>query len=122
MQAGGASYLIFAAAVFFVYWLAAGSRILRLSLILFANLIFCAQYSPAYVVLLPICATLDFLVGLALPAVSRIVIRKLLVALSLAINLALIGGLRWLANPESHRLEELPVWSLALPLGLSFYA
>ena len=107
MPAGSAAFFLFAAAVFFVYWAAAGSRYARLGVVLLANYYFCARFGLFYVALLPACSTLDYLVGLGLMRAERPWLRRVLVATSLVANLTLLvisrhGG-----------------W--AFPLGLSFY-
>jgi D-alanyl-lipoteichoic acid acyltransferase DltB (MBOAT superfamily) len=122
MQAGTAAYLTLAAVVFFLFWAGARSRLLRLSIILTANLVFCSTYSVAYLLILPACATLDFLVGLGLARNSGPFPRRLLLSCSVALNVALLVGIR--AYPErlltsADGPDGLPT---ALALGVSFYA
>ena len=66
MPAGSATYFVFIAVVFFIYWTAAGSRVARLGVVLLANYYFCARFGLFYLALLPACSTVDFLVGLGL--------------------------------------------------------
>ena len=108
MTAGGVTYFIFIAAVFFIYWAAAGHRVARLGVVLLANYYFCARFGIFYLALLPACATLDFLVGLGLMRSSNPGVRRLLVGISIAANVALL----WASRHAG----------LAFPLGLSFYA
>jgi alginate O-acetyltransferase complex protein AlgI len=121
VQTGSGIYYAFIAAVFFLYWLSAGSRLLRLAVILFANYLFCARYGLFYVLLLPVCSTLDFLVGLGLMRFQRASVRRLLVGLSIALNLALLAGSRhmgWFLNRGGAATSG---WDWVFPLGLSFY-
>jgi D-alanyl-lipoteichoic acid acyltransferase DltB (MBOAT superfamily) len=107
MQAGTSSSLIFLAMVFFLYWSASRYRLARMGVLLTANYFFCVRFGAIYIVLIPICSTLDYLVGLGLMRFQSAVIRRLLVGLSLLMNLALLAG--------SHYS------GLILTLGLSFY-
>jgi D-alanyl-lipoteichoic acid acyltransferase DltB (MBOAT superfamily) len=122
VQTGSGTYLIFVAAVFFLYWGASWSRVLRLAVMVFANLLFCAQYSVAYVVIVPACALFDFLVGLALSHTTHPKARRLWLGCSVGLNLAILLGLRKLPALASGPAAGLSFWPLALPLGMSFYA
>jgi alginate O-acetyltransferase complex protein AlgI len=103
MPSGSASYFLFAAAVFFVYWTAVANRPARLCVILLANYFFCARFGLFYLILLPACGTLDFLIGLGLMRRKSLA----LVWLSVAANLTLLFSSRHTG------------W--VFPLGLSFY-
>ncbi len=121
MQTTSAAYFAFIAAVFFVYWASSPSRILRLAVIAFANLLFCARFGVFYVVLIPAAASLDFFIGLGLMRFSRSIVRRLMLGASLILNLSLLIGSRHMgaildyARPADH-------WDWIFPLGLSFYA
>ena len=124
MQAGGSLYFIFLGAVFFLYWATSASRLARLTIILTANFLFCARYGLFYIVLIPACAFIDYLVGLGLGRFRAAVLRRLLVSVSILMNLALLIGSRhmgWFLSqgwiPE-HRAGD---WDWVFPLGLSFY-
>jgi D-alanyl-lipoteichoic acid acyltransferase DltB (MBOAT superfamily) len=107
MSAGTTPYFLFIAAVFFLYWAAPQTRLVRLTVILLANYFFCARYGLFYLALLPACSTLDFLIGRALVSSTHRARRRLLVVLSVAANIALLIASRhtgWI-----------------FPLGLSFY-
>jgi hypothetical protein len=65
MPSDGVPCFLFVAAVFFLYWTAAANRYARLGIILVANYFFCARFGLFYLLLLPACSTLDFLVGSA---------------------------------------------------------
>src|SRR5579863_4200484 len=109
VQALSGAYYIFVAVLFFLYWLRAESRFSRLAILLFANYLFCARFGLFYLLLLPVCSTIDYLVGLGLDRFRHSLLRRFLLAISVAVNLALLlaprlGGHSWL-----------------FPLGLSFY-
>jgi len=94
LAAGSSSYFIFVAAVFFVYWLSPQRRLLRLAIILLANYYFCARYGLFYLALIPVASTIDFLVGLGLMRLRDTLARRLLIFISVAMNLALLVGSR----------------------------
>jgi len=107
MPSGSAPYFLLVAAVFFLYWAAASNRYTRLGIILIANYYFCARFGLFYLVLLPACSTLDFLIGLGLMRSSNQHLRRALVWTSVAANLTLLFSSRHTG------------W--VFPLGLSFY-
>jgi D-alanyl-lipoteichoic acid acyltransferase DltB (MBOAT superfamily) len=116
LAVGSSTYFIFVAAVFFVYWAAPQTRLLRLSVILLANYFFCARYGLFYLALIPACGTADFLVGLGLMRFRHAGVRRLLVGVSVALNLALLVGSRHMGAVVGPR-----GWDWIFPLGLSFY-
>src|SRR5258708_38169257 len=105
MTPGDATYFIFIAAVFFIYWASAGYRVARLGVVLLGNYYFCARFGLFYLALLPACSTLDFLVGLGLMRWDVTRECRALVGLSVAPNLAL--------------LRAAPTAGAAFPPGLS---
>jgi alginate O-acetyltransferase complex protein AlgI len=108
-----ATYFVFLAAIFFLYWPVARSRTLGLAVLLFANYFFYARWGIAYLFLIPAASTCDFLIGLGLQRAQNRFARRLLVTLSLALNLGLLAALKFQAGPARNWL---------LPLSLSFYA
>ena len=116
VQSGSGIYFAFIAAVFFIYWASAGSRLVRLGVILLANYLFCARFGLFYILILPVCSSLDFLIGLGLMRSSRPRIRTLLVALSVTMNLAVL-----VASRHMGLLLNRHLWDWIFPLGLSFY-
>ena len=108
-----ATYFVFLAAVFFLYWPVARSRTLSLAVLLFANYFFYARWGIAYLFLIPAASSCDFLIGLGLQRLRNPVARRLLVSLSLALNLGLLASLKFQLGPAHD-------W--VLPLALSFYA
>jgi len=115
MQVASGAYYLFVAAVFFLYWAAARARRARLGIILLANYVFCAQFGVFYALLLPVCSLVDYSVGLGLMRFRHSAIRRLLVGVSIALNLALLAGSRYMPVLLSSR------WDWIFPLGLSFY-
>jgi len=116
VQSGSGIYFAFIAAVFFLYWASTGSRLLRLAVILLANYLFCARFGLFYILLLPVCSSLDFLIGLGLMRSSRPRIRTLLVALSIGLNLSVL-----VVSRHMGLLLNRHGWDWIFPLGLSFY-
>lgn len=110
MLLSSSPYFIFLIAVFFGFWLASRSRLGSLAVILFANYFFYAKWDLAYLALIPIASTADFLIGRALESSERNDIRRLLVSFSIVMNLGLIAALKYVPS------------SWFLPLGVSFYA
>ena len=115
MQTTSAAYFAFVAAVFFVYWVSARSRLLRLAVLVSANLLFCARFGVFYVVLIPAAASIDFLLGLCLMRFRGGFVRRLLLAISVLMNLGLLVGSKHMGAALG------PGWDWIFPLGLSFY-
>ena len=105
-----AAYFTFLAAVFFAYWLAARYRLGALAVVLFANYFFYARWDLAYLAIIPAASTCDFLIGNALARYSHPGLRRLLITLSILLNIGLIASVKYL-----------PVLPWVLPLALSFY-
>lgn len=114
MLVSTAPFFIFLGAVCLLYWVTAGVRRLQLAVLLLANLFFLARFSPIYLVL-PLAATVDFLVGLGMGKWERVGIRRVLLGLSLAVNLGLMVGLKLVPLLAANRLAWL------FTLSLSFY-
>jgi alginate O-acetyltransferase complex protein AlgI len=105
-----AAYFSFLAAVFFAYWLAARYRLGALAVVLFANYFFYARWDLVYLAIIPAASTCDFFIGGALHRSTRPGLRRLLVTLSIGLNVGLIATVKYL-----------PVLPWVLPLALSFY-
>jgi D-alanyl-lipoteichoic acid acyltransferase DltB (MBOAT superfamily) len=114
MQVSAAPFYVFLAAVCLLYWVAAGSRRLRLSLLALANLFFLAHFSLVYLAL-PFCAGIDFFIGLGLGLFQRQATRRLLVGVSLVVNVGVLASLKLLPLLTGSR------WQWLFPLSLSFY-
>jgi D-alanyl-lipoteichoic acid acyltransferase DltB (MBOAT superfamily) len=111
------AFFAFAAAAILLYWALCAWNSGRLMILLAANFFFLARFAWFYPILLLVAASIDFLVGLGLQKYPRSAIRprKLLVSLSLLINLGLLTATKCL--PLAY--DQLYRW--VLPLSLSFY-
>ncbi len=107
MPLSSSTYFIFLVGIFFLYWSLSRVRALALGLILFANYFFYARWDYHYLALIPAASTIDYLIGLGLQSVQKQAVRRLLVTLSIAMNVGLMAFAR--RGP----------W--VLPLSLSFY-
>jgi alginate O-acetyltransferase complex protein AlgI len=118
-------YFIFLVAVFFLYWGASRSRAFSLAVVLFANYFFYAKWDLFYLFLIPAASTCDFFVAQALDRTSRPTARRLLVALSVAMNLGILASFKYmpflLANFARATGTTAPAWHWVFPLGISFY-
>jgi D-alanyl-lipoteichoic acid acyltransferase DltB (MBOAT superfamily) len=114
MLVSAAPFFVFLVAVCLLYWAAAKSRRLQLAVLVAANLFFLARFSLIYLAL-PLAASADFLVGLGLCRAEKPAIRRILLGVSLAINLGLLSGLKLVPLLTAGRLAWL------FPLSLSFY-
>jgi D-alanyl-lipoteichoic acid acyltransferase DltB (MBOAT superfamily) len=114
MLVSAVPFFVFLVAVCLLYWAAAGSRRLRLVVLVGANLFFLARFSLVYLAL-PLAASADYFVGLGLGRFQRKTTRRLLLGISLAINLGLLAGLKLLPLLTAGRLAWL------FTLSLSFY-
>lgn len=83
-----------------------------MGLILVANLFFLGRWGWIYLALVPLCAVCDFMIGRGIERSTALPVRRVLLWLSIILNLSLIVT------------SKLPTSSvgIALPLSLSFYA
>jgi D-alanyl-lipoteichoic acid acyltransferase DltB (MBOAT superfamily) len=120
-----AAYFVFLIAVFFLYWPLARWRAAALAVILMANYFFYARWHWAYLLLIPVASTLDFLLGLGLQATRRGWLRRALVGMSILMNLGLLAALKYipfvLENYAAWAGKTPPEWRWSLPVTLSFY-
>ena len=93
----------------------------RLAVVLLANYLFAARYGLFYVVLLPLCSSIDFLAGLGLMRFRAQAARRLLLGVSLALNLGLLVGSRHMLWVLGRFGGGAAHWDWVFPLGLSFY-
>ncbi len=117
MVLSSTAFFVFLAAVYLAYWLVSKYRLAGMAVILFANYYFYARWDLAYLALIPIASTTDFFIGLGLGKWKSAGVRRLLVTLSVVINLGLIAMLKYMPFFTGTK-----VWAWALPLGVSFYA
>jgi alginate O-acetyltransferase complex protein AlgI len=118
MVLSSAGFFVFLAIVYLVYWLVSRYRLAGMAVILFANYFFYARWDLAYLAIIPAASSCDFLIGHLLGKWKNPAARRLLVTLSVVMNLALIASVKYMpfflgANTK---------WAWTLPMGLSFYA
>ena len=114
MLVSAAPFFVFLVTVCLLYWAAAGSRRLQLTVLVAANLFFLARFSLIYLAL-PLAASADYFVGLGLGRCERKATRRQLLGISLAVNLGLLVGLKLLPLLTAGRYAWL------FTLSLSFY-
>jgi alginate O-acetyltransferase complex protein AlgI len=118
-------YFVFLVAVFFLYWPAARVRALGLAVLLFANYFFYAKWDLFYLALIPAASTCDFLIGLGLERSNNAAWRRMLVTLSVAVNLGILASFKYmpffLENWAKWSGRTAPEWHWVFPLGISFY-
>lgn len=114
MLVSAAPFFVFLVVVCLLYWATGGLRSARLAVLVGANLFFLARFSLVYLAL-PLASTADFVVGLGMARSTTAAVRRLLLAVSLAVNLGLLVGLKSIPLIAGQRFEWL------LPLSLSFY-
>jgi D-alanyl-lipoteichoic acid acyltransferase DltB (MBOAT superfamily) len=111
------AFFAFSSGAIVLYWLFYRSRTQRLVILLLANFYFLARFAWFYPAILIVAASTDFVIGLGLQNIPRSqdYKRKLLVSMSLMVNLGLLVASKCL--PVA--LGELYRW--VFPLSLSFY-
>src|SRR5580658_10824099 len=89
MLVSAAPFYVFLAVVCLFYWLGGRWRPVQLALLALANLFFLAHFSLIYLAL-PLAATVDFLVGMEIGRSQRPALRRMLLGISLAVNMCLL--------------------------------
>ena len=119
------AYFIFLAGIFLLYWPVAKMRALALAVILFANLFFYAKWDLFYLWMIPLAATVDYALGLALGKAKPGWLRLGLVLTSVAMNIGILVGFKYmpflLENYGALAGHTMPKWAWTFPLGISFY-
>ena len=94
-------------------------------MVLFANYFFYAKWDLSYLVLIPAASTCDYLIGLGLQNSKDPLPRRVLVTLSIVMNIGLLATLKYmpffLQNWSEVTGRAAPEWHWTLPLSLSFY-
>src|SRR5204862_7095176 len=96
MVLSSSAYFIFLVGVFFLYWPVARFRALALAVILFANYFFYAKWDLFYLFLIPAASTCDFLIGLGLDRTKKNALRRLLISLSILVNLGILASFNFM--------------------------
>lgn len=124
------TFLVFFATVVLLYRLPFWSWRGRKALLLVASYVFYGAWSPPFVLLLWGSTVLDWWVARALYATEEPGRRRLLLLVSLAFNLGLLGYFKYgtfLLDNFTRLAASLgiayqaPAWSIVLPIGISFY-
>lgn len=120
------AFFTFLVAIFAAYCLVSRYRLAGLAVIVFANYFFYARWDLIYLALIPLASTCDFFIGRTLDREQRSGLRRLLVTLSIVINVTLIASIKYvpfLVDSYAQWTSTQPrIWTWTLPLGLSFYA
>ncbi|MDZ7639351.1 MAG: MBOAT family O-acyltransferase [Bryobacterales bacterium] len=126
MTIPGLPYFLFLGLIFFAYWPLSRWKALSLGVVLFANYLFYARYDLAYLFVIPAASTIDFLLGLGLDRSKSPALRRLLVTLSIGMNIGLLASVRYtgqaIVSLQPVAEAVFPGWTVVMPLGLSFYA
>lgn len=100
-------------------------RSLALGVLLFANYFFYAKWDMVYLALIPAAGTIDYLIGLGLQSSKNTIVRRVLVGLSILMNLGMLAFFKYmpfiLENWTKATGKEVPEWHWVLPVTLSFY-
>lgn len=112
MSLTGSDYLAFLVLLFLPFWLLLRWRIAAVLLVTAANVFFLSRWGWIYPMALPAAALIDFCLAVGLSRSKHSLLRRLLVFMSIAMNLGLIV------------ITKLPAETVpfTLTLGLSFYA
>ncbi len=123
------TFLVFFAVVLFLHYSVSSWR-LQKSILLIASYIFYAAWNPPFIVLLWISTLIDWYVAKALGSEEVPLKRRLLLGVSLATNLGLLGFFKYgefllenfvaLANLAGIQYAPAPL-DIILPVGISFY-
>jgi alginate O-acetyltransferase complex protein AlgI len=126
MLLSSSTYFLFLAALFLLYWPLSRWRAAGLAVFLFANYFFYAKWDLFYLFLIPLASLCDFTIGLGLGRFERPGVRKLLVTLSVLLNLGLLTAFKYMPflfeNYARLAGVPAPTWHWTFPLGISFYA
>jgi D-alanyl-lipoteichoic acid acyltransferase DltB (MBOAT superfamily) len=124
------AYAVFFGVVFVLAWLLAGRVRLRLWLLLLASYYFYARWDPRFLALIFASSSVDWLLGNAIAAAPNDRSRKRWLALTVAMNLGVLGLFKYfdffvvemsaLLNGMGFDPPEI-VLRLTLPVGISFF-
>ncbi|HTS77353.1 MAG TPA: hypothetical protein VMG40_14165, partial [Bryobacteraceae bacterium] len=125
MLLSSSAYFIFLFAVFALYWPVSRFRTLTLGVVLFANYFFYAKWDLFYLALIPAVSSCDYVIGLGLQDSENRLVRRILVTLSIVMNVGLLASIKYvpffLSNWSVVSGRSAPAWNFVLPVSLSFY-
>jgi D-alanyl-lipoteichoic acid acyltransferase DltB (MBOAT superfamily) len=123
-------FLLFFTVFFLLYSFVFLRRTPRLYLILVSSLVFYAGWNYRFIPLLIFSAVVDYFAAQAIDNSNRTAVRKLLLAVSVAVNLGILAVFKYsgfVLQSVADFLQlfgyqpSLPVLELVLPVGISFY-
>jgi len=124
-------FAVFLPLVFALYWLIPRSQLrIQNVLLLFASYVFYAWWDWRFLALIAFSTAVDFSIGLGLGRSTRSRDRKWLVALSLAVNLGLLGFFKYANFFIENFVQAFSLFgasfstqtlNIILPVGISFY-
>lgn len=118
-------YFVFLTGLFLLYWPLQRWRLAGLSVLLFANYYFYAKWDLFYLILIPSASLIDYLIGLGLGAAPGKAVRRLLVSLSVLMNIGILATFKYMPfflSSWADVTHAKPVeWHWTFPLGISFY-
>jgi alginate O-acetyltransferase complex protein AlgI len=123
-------YLVFLTLTLCGYWLLVRHQLLRLLLVVVASCVFYMAWQPIYIVLLMTSVVLDYTLALVITGTRNQALRRFWVAVSLSVNLGILGLFKYFNFFASATADTLgllglnvdPVHlNLLLPVGISFY-
>ena len=116
--------------VFIIYWALNSNRKIQNTFLLFTSYFFYGYWDPRFLLLIVISSATDYIVGIQLSKTQIKKNRKILLGISLAVNLGMLGFFKYynffVDNfNEAFRFFgaslELSTLNLILPVGISFY-
>jgi alginate O-acetyltransferase complex protein AlgI len=123
-------FALFFGALFPTYWLLQKWPRLQNLVLLGAGYYFYACWNPKFLLLLILSTVVDYGCGILVDRVTQMRMRRVVVALSMAINLGVLGYFKYF-NFFAESLQaalgraglSVPLWQLevVLPIGISFY-
>ena len=123
-------FAIFYPIVFLAYWILSGRKTTRNAFLLMASYFFYGWWDWRFLILIVISSLVDFLVGLSIHRTDKKARRRLLLGISLIVNLGLLGFFKYTnffieTFLDSFRLFgkslEISTLNIILPVGISFY-
>jgi D-alanyl-lipoteichoic acid acyltransferase DltB (MBOAT superfamily) len=132
MAFNSTEFVFFFLAVFYVHWAVARWTSVRYAWLLAASCVFYASWNAKFLGLILVSSLLDYACGLLLGRTNAPGRRKLILGVSLAGNLGLLGFFKY-ANffaENAHAafarmglggVNEFVPWDIVLPVGISFY-
>jgi len=123
-------YGIFLIVVFVLFWALARLCLVRMMFLLVASYFFYANWNPTFLLLIWFSSSLDFFLGWSMSLTDQRFKRKLLLAVSIAVNLGILGIFKY-ADFFLVNISEAVQWfgldpirlrlNVILPVGISFY-